>query len=102
VGEIIQLGQSKSASDACNHSFDYCIDQGPPVRIAFVWGGHLDNWYGVVYDPTGKVLEATKSGISWLSWNDHSFTNVKKLFGSGLISAEHLTDSWYFCDFNEQ
>jgi hypothetical protein len=102
VGEIIQFRQSKSTSDACNHSFDYCIDPGPPVRVAYVWGGHLDNWYGVVYDPTGEVLESTKSGISWSSRNDPSSKNFKMLFSSHLISAKHLTGSWYFCDFDEQ
>jgi hypothetical protein len=102
VGEIVHLGQSKATSDACNHSFDYCIDPGPPVRVAYVWGGHLDNWHGVVYDPTGEVLEATKSGIGLSSRNDPSPINVKKLFSSHLISAEHLTGFWYFCDFDEQ
>lgn len=102
VAEIIQLGQSKSASGACNHSEDYCIDLGPPIRLAFVWGGLLDNWYGIVYDPTGKVLEATRSEISRFGRNDPSRASVKNFFSSGLISAEHLTGPWYFCDFNEQ
>ncbi len=31
---------------------EYIVDEGPPIRVAFVWpGGVIDNWCGVVYDP---------------------------------------------------
>lgn len=76
VAEIIQFGQSKSGSDTSDQTKDYYIDSGPPVRVAFVWGG-VFKWYGVVYDPTGKVLEATKPEVSWSSWSDPSLTSIK-------------------------
>jgi hypothetical protein len=41
---------------------DCLIDEDPPVRVAFVWYEILDNWTGIVYDPTGAVL--TKKGPS--------------------------------------
>jgi hypothetical protein len=59
------------------------VDQGPPVRVAFVWGGILDNWQGIVYDPTGVVL--TEKG--------------HLLFGGDLIHARHLWKDWYYCAF---
>jgi hypothetical protein len=51
---------AKVAAGADDSAFDYpiTVDPGPPPRVAFSWGGILDNWHGVVYDPTGGVMEA--------------------------------------------
>ena len=59
------------------------IDKGPPIRIGFVWDGILDNWHGIVYEPTGIVL--TKRG--------------ERLFGGDLIYAKRLYEDWYYCAF---
>jgi hypothetical protein len=43
----------------------------------------LDNWFGIVYDPTGIVL--TEKG--------------RLLFGGDLVRAERLWKDWYYCGF---
>ena len=35
------------------------IEEGPPVRYAFYWQrGLLDNWVGVVHDPSGELMKS--------------------------------------------
>lgn len=76
------------------------IDPGPPLRIAFYWErGVTDNWVGLVYDPTGEVMQANKFRPDWSNWNDQSLAKVKRLFGGDLLRARRLTDNWYLCRF---
>ena len=66
----------------CTNS-DACEQDGQ--WIIFSWGGFLDNWSGVVYDPSGTIETAPK---------DH-----KSAFGGDLISVRHLWGAWYYCGF---
>lgn len=59
----------------------YLVDPGPPPRVSFAWGGMLDNWCGVVHDPSGRVLK-------------HGFDP-----GGVTLHVEHLWGNWYFCSF---
>lgn len=79
------------------HGHTYRIDRGPPVRIAIVQGGLIDNWVGLVYDPTGEVLKAQGGDAG-----PGEFTappEIKGLFGGDLVFCERLTGSWYQCTF---
>jgi hypothetical protein len=60
------------------------IDEGPPRRLAFSWGGIVDNWVGVVYDPENAVGDARK---------------YEKLFGGDMLGCTRLWDHYYFCGF---
>jgi hypothetical protein len=75
------------------------IDEGPPLRVAFSWGGIIDNWYGIVYDPTGEVMRANEFKSDWSNWGDPKLKQVKRLFGGDLLHARKLKPSWYFCSF---
>lgn len=66
------------------------IDPGPPLRIAFSWGGLLDNWAGVVHDPDGGVLAVN---------DPESASPTRLIFGGTLYHARHLWGPWYFCAF---
>ena len=67
------------------------VDPGPPVRLAFSWGGGiLDNWYGIVFDPTGNVLKVNDATQA---------RQVSMLFGGRMTYAEHVWGPWYFCSF---
>lgn len=58
----------------------YRVDD-PPERIAFPWpGGIIDNWTGVVWDPSGSAPP-------------------ENAFGGQLIHAVHLGGPWYLCSF---
>ena len=67
------------------------IDEGPPVRYAFYWErGVVDNWIGVVYDPTGNVMTANRSNTDF---------EVVMLFGGTLYKCEQLDGDWFLCWF---
>lgn len=75
---------------------DFEIDAGPPVRIAFEPDGFLDNWSGIVYDPTGAVMLA--KGFD-RDGNFHAPERITKLFGGDLVSCRHFFDHYYRCNF---
>ena len=83
-----------------NREDDYYVDPGPPVRLAFIQpGGFLDNWEGVVYDPTG-VVEAPQ-GWTFAS-GEQEFTAplpIRRLFGGDLVGCERIEGPWYRCWF---
>ena len=78
----------------------YEIDLGPPVRVAFTWqAGVTDNWVGLVYDPTGIVMNANQFKRDQSNWNEPSLAHVKHLFGGDIFQTRHLKDNWYLCFF---
>jgi len=82
VSDVLN-GRESGCHDSC------IIDDGPPVRVAFSWGGLTDNWGGVCYDPSGSILEVNQSNTG----------AMRELFGGELTSVKHLWDGWYYCSF---
>lgn len=76
----------------------FMIDEGQPLRVAFLMpGGFLDNWSGVIYDPTGDVMLAD-------GWDAQTGVfvapeRVTKLFYGDLVSCRHLSGKFYQCSF---
>jgi hypothetical protein len=97
----------KSESDPNIHELsgtegnvEYKLDLGPPIRVGFPQpGGLLDNWEGVVYDPTGEVEKAR----GWVYESGRQeFTapeNVVRLFGGDIVSCVHIEGNFYRCWF---
>lgn len=75
----------------------YSVDLGPPIRVAFNPAGMLDNWSGIIYDPTGDVMLA--DGFDPLSGKFAAPDRVTKLFYGDLVSCRHLWGSYYECSF---
>ena len=81
-----------------NNGITFMIDEGRPLRVAFLMpGGFLDNWSGVIYDPTGDVMLAH-------GWNAQTGVfvapeRVTKLFYGDLVSCRHLSGKFYQCSF---
>ena len=79
---------------------DCQVDQGPPVRVAFYWQrGVIDNWVGLVYDPTAEVMKANGFKRDWSNWGDPRLKTVKGLFGGDLLRAKRVGKDWYLCWF---
>ncbi len=75
------------------------VDSGAPLRVAFPQpGGIIDNWEGVVYDPTGAVASATgwRAGVPG---NYSASPNVVNLFGGDLVQCQHVEGRFYRCWF---
>lgn len=76
------------------------VDPGPPVRVAVSWGGILDNWRGLVHDPTGEAMKAKRLDLeTWSNRGDPDDASVAGLFGGTLVRARHLEGDWYLCWF---
>lgn len=82
--ETIRQAQAGEAVSCDDRLYSCMVDEGPPVRVAFVWGGILDNWVGAIYDPHHVILDAKR---------------YEKLFGGDMLGCERLWDSYYFCGF---
>jgi len=74
----------------------YAVDAGPPVRVAFNPAGILDNWSGIVFDPTHEVMLAD-------GFDDtgkfRAPERVTKLFGGDLVGCRRLTHDFSYCSF---
>jgi hypothetical protein len=74
----------------------YNVDLGPPVRVAFHPEGMLDNWSGIIFDPTGEVMQA--DGFD-ARGNFVAPERITKLFGGDLVGCRHLWRDYYRCSF---
>lgn len=72
-------------------------ERGPPARMAWVTHpGFLDNWSGIVFDPTGIVMQADGWDAKG-KWRAPD--TVTKLFEGDLVSCRHLRGDYYVCSF---
>lgn len=70
---------------SCAAAKDCDFEEGPPARLAFSWGGILDNWVGVVYDPEDDVASHPE--------------RHKKIFGGDLVGCRAIKGHYYLCSF---
>jgi hypothetical protein len=97
VERVIAAGGAVDPSD--KQAENYIVDEGPPIRVAFVWDGLMDNWYGVAYDSTEVLLRASNFQRGMNDWGNSEFDAAMGLFGGQLVQAIHLMGNWYFCFF---
>lgn len=97
--EVERRPAGDTASAGVQHGISYRIDHGPPTRVVFPQpGGILDNWDGIVHDPTGAVASAT----GWQQGIAGRFSapaNVRALFGGDLVGCERIEGAFYRCWF---
>ena len=95
TGAFIKFMMSKGEYDqatavaqtgALESSDSVRIDEGPPIRVAFVWQGGAGAWAGVVHDDSGAAAAARE-------------TAPVRMFGGALVACRPLTKAYYFCAF---
>lgn len=102
-GEIIDRAESGAFDKQAGlwqdqDGVDFVFDAGPPRRMAFPNpGGFLDNWSGIVYDPTGDVMKA--DGFHPITGEFAAPDRITKLFEGDLVSCRHMLGSFYLCSF---
>jgi hypothetical protein len=90
-------GAVRDSTAAAALGIRFYVDSGPPLRVAFpLPGGIIDNWEGVVWDPSGDVVAAqgfTRAG---------GFTapsELQRLFGGDLVGCRVVRHPYYRCWF---
>ena len=90
---------------------NYDSETNKVTRVSFSWGGIIDNWKGIVYDPTNelsKIAENNGIHINYIKGKPLSptekqyikeTTELKMLFGGVIYKVEKMTDNWYLCWF---
>ncbi len=77
----------------------FYIDDGVPVRVGFPSNGVLDNWCGVVFDPTDELSHVCgDDGLESGSFRERP-CSARRLFGDKMTYCERLEKGWYFCCF---
>jgi hypothetical protein len=100
VVRVAESGKYDASPDAYKEYGDttFLLDIGPPRRVAILEpGGFLDNWSGIVYDPTGDVMLA--DGFDPVTGKFAAPDRVTKLFGGDLVSCRPLIGDFYRCSF---
>ena len=75
----------------------YIVDYGTPRRVAFEPSGILDNWSGIVWDPTHDVMKA--DGFDAKTGRFHAPDRITKMFGGDLVTCRRLGGDWFDCSF---
>ena len=90
---------------------NYDSETNKVTRVSFSWGGIIDNWKGIVYDPTNelsKIAENNGIHINYIKGKSltptekqhiKETTELKMLFGGVIYKVEKITDNWYLCWF---
>jgi len=88
------------AGEAPPRGYRCMVEKGPPARVVFPWpGGMMDNWCGVVYDPSGLLREASRFKPDPAGRGAPAQREVWGWFGGDLFRCEPLGGDWYFCCF---
>ncbi|MED6299366.1 MAG: hypothetical protein VX860_04680 [Verrucomicrobiota bacterium] len=103
--EIIEkLNSGKITGKGTHLGIRYKSETDPVFRVSFSWAGIMDNWYGIIYDPSGKIMRCNESdprfpGQGTEVPEDKELSQIRMVFGGVLYKAEKLSDHWYLCWF---
>ena len=101
--EIVdKLNLEKMPDEGRHREINYKSETDPVFRVSFSWGGIIDNWCGIVYDPSGKIMRCNESDPRFPDQgpkDDEELNKIRIIFGGVLYKAEKLSDHWYLCWF---
>ncbi|MGB1026650.1 MAG: hypothetical protein ACPGYL_08850, partial [Rhodospirillaceae bacterium] len=97
VLEDLSIGTPEAGDFTHTNGVHYRVDLGPPVRVAFAPKGMLDNWTGIIHDPSGDVMMAM--GLDFETGGVVGPEEIIALFGGDLVICQPLRDAFYLCSF---
>ena len=103
--EIIEkLNCGKIPGEGKHLGTKYESETAPAFRASFSWGGIIDNWYGIIYDPSGKIMRCNEFDPRFPDQTpkvkeDEELSQIRMAFGGLLYKAESLGGHWYLCWF---
>jgi hypothetical protein len=98
VVDDVENGRLQRVGGRTAGGIAYIVEEGQPFRIAFVTQpGVVDNWGGIVYDPTHGVAAAVAP--SWTDAGRAVPDQVRELFGGDIVTCQHIDGFFYRCGF---
>ncbi len=104
--EIVEKINSGEMTEKGTHlGISYKSETDPVFRASFSWAGMIDNWYGIIYDPSGKIMRVNEPDPRFQSQDpstakvDEELRKIRMIFGGVLYKAEKLSNHWYLCWF---
>ena len=95
---VNQVGRGNLSIEGQFSGIQYFADRREGLRIAFPQpGGILDNWEGVIYDPSNEVSKA--KGWNGGPGNFSAPPNIRSLFGGDLLKCQHIGGPYHRCWF---
>ena len=108
---IEKIKTKKISSNGSVNGISYDTEVDPAMRVSFSWGGILDNWKGIIYDPTNELSKIAKNNQIHINYRDRNFptpadeeyiketTELKLLFSGVIYKVKKMGNNWYLCWF---
>jgi len=108
---IEKIKTKKISSNGSVNGISYDTEVDPVMRVSFSWGGILDNWRGIIYDPTNELSTIAKNNQIHINYRDKKSltpadeehiketTELKLLFGGVIYKVKKMGNNWYLCWF---
>ena len=108
---IEKINTKKISSNGSVNGINYDTEVNPAMRVSFSWGGIIDNWRGIIYDPTNelsKIAENIQIHINsgernQLTPDEERYiketAELKLLFGGVIYKVKKMRNNWYLCWF---
>ncbi len=108
---IEKINTKKISSNGSLNGISYDTEVDPAMRVSFSWGGIIDNWRGIIYDPTNelsKIAENIQIHINsgernQLTPDEERYiketAELKLLFGGVIYKVKKMRNNWYLCWF---
>ena len=108
---IEKIETKKISSNGSVNGISYDTEVDPVMRVSFSWGGIIDNWKGIIYDPTNELSKIAKNNQIHINYRDRKSltpadeeyiketTKLKLLFGGVIYKVKKMGDNWYLCWF---
>ena len=75
------------------------VDLSSPAKFAFYWQrGVVDNWAGVVFDPTGDIARINIA-TNFDELYNPAVSDLVGIFGGTYYHWQDMGDGWYICWF---
>ena len=108
---IEKIETKKISSNGSVNGISYNTEADPVMRVSFSWGGILDNWRGIIYDPTNELSTIAENNQININSGDRNSltpadeeyiketTELKLLFGGVIYKVKKMANNWYLCWF---
>ena len=108
---IEKIKTKKISSNGSVNGISYDTEVDPAMRVSFSWGGIIDNWRGIIYDPTNELSKIAENNQIHINSGERNqltpdeeryikeTAELKLLFGGVIYKVKKMGNNWYLCWF---